>query len=87
MSDLIQIIKFFDKEFKFKCPKHELEQLHHAAIKLTNKMQIIKDTNKLASIESIAITAALNIIAEHQAEADEVTSRLGSLKNKLVWIS
>lgn len=84
MSDLTQTIKIFDKELKFKCPKHELEQLHMAALKLETKMQAIKNTSKSASIESIAITAALNIIAEYQTEADEITSRLNNLKDKLV---
>lgn len=84
MSDLTQTIRIFDKEFKFKCSKHELEQLHMAALKLETKMQAVQNNSKLAPIESIAITAALNIIAEHQLEADELTIRLNNLKNKLV---
>jgi len=85
MSDLTQTIKIFDKTFNFKCPECELKQLHMAALKLETKMQAVQNNNKLASIESIAITAALNIIAEYQAEADEIANRLNNLKNKLVW--
>jgi cell division protein ZapA (FtsZ GTPase activity inhibitor) len=84
MSDLTQAIKIFDKEFKFKCPKRELTQLHMAALKLENKMKIIRNNNTSASMESIIITAALNIIAEYQSEADEITVRLNNLKDKLV---
>lgn len=85
MSDLTQTIKIFSKELKFKCPEYELEQLHMAALKLEAKMQAIKNNSKFASIESIAITAALNIIAEHQTETDKITNRLNNLTNKLVW--
>lgn len=84
MSDhLTQTIVIFDKELKFKCPEHELKQLHMAATKLENKMQLIQNNSKSASIENIAITAALNIIAEYQMEANEITDRLTALTNKL----
>lgn len=64
-------VKILDREFRVACPEDEKAELLEAAVYLDKKMSEIRDTGKIASVEKIAIMAALNITHEF------LTTRLG----------
>ena len=65
-------IKILDRDLRVACPEDEREELLDAVAYLDRKMREIRDSGKVASIERIAIMAALNITHEL------LTMRLGS---------
>ena len=64
-------IKILDRDLRVSCPEDEREELLDAVAYLDRKMREIRDTGKVASVERIAIMAALNIAHEL------LTTRLG----------
>ncbi|TAJ76715.1 MAG: cell division protein ZapA [Gallionellaceae bacterium] len=64
-------VKILDREFRVSCPEDEKAELLDAAAYLDKKMSEIRDKGKIASVEKIAIMAALNITHEF------LTTRLG----------
>lgn len=65
-------VKILDREFRVACPEDEKAELLEAVAYLDKKMRDIRDTGKIASVERIAVMAALNIAHEF------LTTRLGS---------
>lgn len=65
-------VKILDRELRVACPEDEREELLDAVTFLDKKMREIRDAGKVASVERIAIMAALNIAHEL------LTTRLGS---------
>lgn len=65
-------VTILDREFRVACPEDERAELLEAVSYLDKKMREIRDTGKVASVERIAIMAALNIAHEL------LTTRLGS---------
>ena len=57
-------IKILDRELRVACPEEERGELLDAVAYLDRKMREIRDAGKIASIERIAIMAALNITHE-----------------------
>lgn len=57
-------VSILDREFRVACPEDEREELQEAVAYLDKKMREIRDTGKIASVERIAIMAALNIAHE-----------------------
>jgi len=57
-------IKILDKELRIACPEEERGELLDAAGYLDKKMREIRDAGKIASVEHIALMAALNITHE-----------------------
>ena len=57
-------IKILDRELRVACPDDERGELLDAVAYLDKKMREIRDTGKIASVERIAIMAALNIAHE-----------------------
>jgi len=57
-------VNILDREFRVACPDDEREELQDAVAYLDKKMREIRDTGKIASVERIAIMAALNIAHE-----------------------
>ena len=57
-------VKILDREFRVACPPDEKAELLDAVTYLDQKMREIRDAGKIASIERIAIMAALNITHE-----------------------
>jgi cell division protein ZapA len=53
-----------DREFHVACPEDERAELLDAVAYLDKKMREIRDAGKIASVERIAIMAALNIAHE-----------------------
>ncbi|HEX5336941.1 MAG TPA: cell division protein ZapA [Gallionella sp.] len=57
-------IKILDRELRIACPEDERGELLDAVAYLDKKMRDIRDTGKVASVERIAMMAALNITHE-----------------------
>lgn len=57
-------IKILDRELRVACPEEERGELLDAVAYLDRKMREIRDAGKIASVERIAIMAALNIAHE-----------------------
>ncbi len=57
-------VKILDREFRVACPEDERAELQDAVAYLDKKMREIRDAGKIASVERIAIMAALNIAHE-----------------------
>jgi cell division protein ZapA len=57
-------VKILDREFRIACPDDEKEELLEAVAYLDKKMCEIRDAGKIASVERIAVMAALNIAHE-----------------------
>jgi len=57
-------VMILDREFRVACPEDEREELQDAVAYLDKKMREIRDAGKIASVERIAIMAALNIAHE-----------------------
>jgi len=54
-------VKILDRELRIACPEEERAELMDAVAYLDKKMREIHETGKIASIERIALMAALNI--------------------------
>lgn len=65
-------VTILDREFRVACPEDERAELLEAVAYLDKKMREVRDTGKVATIERIAIMAALNIAHEL------LTTRLGN---------
>ncbi len=57
-------IKILDRELRIACPEEERGQLLDAVAYLDKRMSEIRDAGKIASVERIALMAALNITHE-----------------------
>lgn len=57
-------VKILDRELRVACPEDERDELLDAVAYLDKKMREIRDTGKVASVERIALMAALNITHE-----------------------
>ncbi|MEQ1533306.1 MAG: cell division protein ZapA [Sideroxydans sp.] len=57
-------VKILDHEFRVACPEDERAELLDSVAYLDKKMREIRDAGKIASVERIAIMAALNITHE-----------------------
>ena len=65
-------VSILDREFRVACPEDERAELLEAVSYLDKKMREVRDTGKVATIERIAVMAALNITHEL------LTTRLGT---------
>ena len=57
-------IKLLDRELRVACPEEERGELLEAVAYLDKRMREIRDAGKIASVERIALMAALNIAHE-----------------------
>lgn len=57
-------INILDRELRVACPEEERDELLDSVAYLDRKMREIRDAGKIASVERIAIMAALNITHE-----------------------
>ncbi|HUV99185.1 MAG TPA: cell division protein ZapA [Gallionella sp.] len=57
-------IKLLDRELRVACPEEERTELLEAVAYLDKRMREIRDAGKIASVERIALMAALNITHE-----------------------
>jgi len=57
-------VSILDREFRVACPEDERAELLDSVAYLDRKMREIRDAGKIASVERIAIMAALNITHE-----------------------
>lgn len=65
-------VTILDREFRVACPEDERAELLETVAYLDKKMRDVRDTGKVATLERIAIMAALNITHEL------LTTRLGA---------
>ena len=65
-------VTILDREFRVACPEDERAELLETVSYLDKKMREVRDTGKVATVERIAIMAALNITHEL------LTTRLGT---------
>ncbi|TXT24004.1 MAG: hypothetical protein FD134_1803 [Gallionellaceae bacterium] len=65
-------VTILDREFRVACPEDERAELLETVSYLDKKMREVRDTGKVATLERIAIMAALNITHEL------LTTRLGA---------
>ncbi len=65
-------VVILDREFRIACPEEERAELLDAVAYLDKKMREIRDLGKVATVERIAIMAALNLAHEL------LTTRLGA---------
>ncbi len=65
-------VVILDREFRIACPEDERAELLDAVAYLDKKMREIRDLGKVATVERIAIMAALNLAHEL------LTTRLGA---------
>ena len=66
MSESIKTldIKLLDRELRVACPEGERGEMLDAVAYLDKKMREIRDAGRIASVERIALMAALNITHE-----------------------
>jgi len=57
-------VKILDRELRIACPEEERAELLDAVSYLDKRMREIHETGKIASVERIALMAALNITHE-----------------------
>ena len=57
-------VKLLDRELRVACPEEERGELLDSVAYLDKKMREIRDAGKIASVERIALMAALNITHE-----------------------
>ena len=57
-------IKILDRELRIACPEEQRSELLDAVAYLDKRMREIRDAGKIASVERIALMAALNITHE-----------------------
>jgi cell division protein ZapA len=57
-------VKLLDRELRVACPEEERSELLEAVAYLDKRMREIRDAGKIASVERIALMAALNIAHE-----------------------
>ena len=65
-------VTILDREFRVACPEDERAELLETVSYLDKKMREVRDSGKVATLERIAIMAALNITHEL------LTTRLGT---------
>ncbi len=65
-------VTILDRDFRIACPEDERAELLDAVAYLDKKMREIRDLGKVATVERIAIMAALNLAHEL------LTTRLGA---------
>jgi cell division protein ZapA len=83
-------VEVLGKSFQVKCAPDEIISLQNAAAYLEEKMQAIRATTHLLSIDRIAVIAALNITHqylilenERAGAAERIDSRLRDLLGKM----
>lgn len=89
MSDPVAV-RLLDREYLVACAEHEREDLTAAAQALDRQMRLIRNGNRMAGLDRIAVLAALNLAHELiQLQRDsgrrdaEIGRALGELNRRL----
>lgn len=89
MSNAVTI-KVLDRDYTVGCPPERIDSLRAAAALLDAQMREIQGGSKTASLERVAVLAALNIAHDYQLLLDgrkasdaEVGRHLGDMNRKL----
>ena len=79
MSDNVSV-SILDREYLVACPPGEQEALHAAARLLDSRLRELRQHSRSATLERLAIMAALNLAHEqqqHKSRADTVSGSVG----------
>jgi cell division protein ZapA len=83
-------VKILDKELRIACAEEEQKDLLEAVDFLDKRMRYIRDAGKLASVELIALMAALNITHEllgmkvgRGVDLGDFTRRINDMKSAI----
>lgn len=89
MSNAVTI-KILDRDYTVGCPPERVESLRSAAALLDAQMREIQGGSKTASLERVAVLAALNIAHDYQMLVEgrrdsdaEIGRHLGDMNRKL----
>lgn len=73
-------VRIVDRDYLVACPPGEREALHAAARLLDERLRAMREHNRTATLERLAIMAALNLAHEQQQQrsrAEAVTGGVG----------
>lgn len=79
MSDTVSV-SILDRDYLVACPPSEREALHAAARLLDGRLRELREHSRSATLERLAIMAALNLAHEQQqykSRADSVSGSVG----------
>ncbi len=83
-------VNILDREYRIACEPGERRQLLDAADLLDQQMRSVRDGGNIVGVEKIAVLAGLNFAndlllarAREQQVADDVSSRVKSLRDRL----
>jgi len=71
------------REYKIKCPDNKLAELQASAVFLNKKMQEINNSDKIISMDNIAVITALNISYELLATQKQRTHYINTLHQRI----
>lgn len=80
-------VRIVDRDYLVACPPGEREALHAAARLLDARLRAMREHNRTATLERLAIMAALNLAHEQQQQrsrAESVTGSVGQELSRLV---
>lgn len=86
MSDTVNV-SILDRDYLVACPPGERDALHAAARLLDSRLREMRQHNRSATLEKMAIMVALNLAHEqqqHRARAESVTGDVGVELTRLV---
>lgn len=80
-------VRILDRDYLVACPPGEREALHAAARLLDSRLRAMREHNRSATLERLAIMAALNLAHEqhqHKTRADAVSGGVGQEIARLI---
>lgn len=86
MTDTVNV-SILDRDYLVACPPGERDALHAAARLLDSRLREMRQHNRSATLEKMAIMVALNLAHEQQQQrerAESVTGDVGQELNRLV---
>lgn len=82
MSDSVNV-RILDRDFLVGCQPGERESLLAAARLLDGRMREIRGGNRMVALEQVAVLAALNFVAELQAQKRNAVDKDGHLRREI----
>lgn len=86
MSDSVSV-SILDRDYLVACPPGERDALHAAARLLDSRLRELRQHSRSATLERLAIMAALNLAHEqqqHKSRADTVSGSVGQDISRMI---
>ncbi|SQD78560.1 cell division protein ZapA [Moritella yayanosii] len=83
MSTTAVDISILGRHFKVGSPSEEIDELHHTAAALNNKLEEIKAKTNIKSLEQLAVMAALNFCHELRQERHKITEYTNTVDDRI----